>query len=183
MKTKDRKQNQNSTKNKLVLVPLALLISIASFLAGTQYERQIKDIIKNQPSTRNQTVTEFPQQATAKRVIDGDTIELTNGTIVRYVGITAPETGDPFEEQATEENKRLVEGKKIRLEYDNYKGDKFGRILAYVFRDGKNISVELARKGLARVVIYEKRKPLIYQTELLKAQDEAQKKKIGIWSK
>ena len=46
---------------------------------------------------------------------------------MRYVGITAPETGEPFEEEATEENKKLVEGKKITLEYDsdNYRSDKF----------------------------------------------------------
>lgn len=103
---------------------------------------------------------------------------------MRYVGITAPETGEPFEKEAEEENKKLVMGKKATLEYDseNYRSDKFGRILAYVIVEKKNVSVELARKGLAKVVIYEKRKPWKYQVELLKAQNEAKKYKRGIWS-
>ena len=41
---------------------------------------------------------------------------------------------------------------------------------------------ELVRKGLAKVTIYEKRKALIYQDQLLKAQDDAKSKKLGIWS-
>ncbi len=76
----------------------------------------------------------------------------------------------------------MVEGKEVKLEYDNYKGDKFGRILAYVFLDGKNISVEMARLGMAQVVVYQHKRPFIFIDELLKAQEEAKQKKLGIWS-
>ncbi len=116
--------------------------------------------------------------------------DLENGDIVRYVGITSPETGEPFEKEATEANRKLVEGEKspvdssreVTLEYDNYKGDKFGRILAYIIINGKNVSIELARLGMAQVVVYQHKKPFIYIDELLKAQEEAKKKKLGIWS-
>ena len=77
----------------------------------------------------------------------------------------------------------MVEDKTVNLEYDNYKADKFGRILANVFVDGKNVSVELARKGFAQVVIYQHKKPWVYQDQLLKAQEEAKKNKRGIWRK
>jgi endonuclease YncB( thermonuclease family) len=43
--------------------------------------------------------------------------------------------------------------------------------------------VELVRKGMAELVIYQKRKPFIYQTQLLEAQEEAKKNKLGIWGK
>lgn len=183
MKTKPKIQNKKSNKNKLVLIPLALLLSLASFAAGTKYEQQIKDVIQNQPVINNNQVLDFPKEAKIKRVVDGDTIELENGTIVRYVGINAPDNGNPFEEESTDYNKRLVEGKKVKLEYDEYKSDRFGRILAYIIIDNKNISVELVKKGFAKVVIYEKRKPIIYQQQLLDAEKEAKIRKLGIWSK
>ncbi len=177
-KSKDKK----NIKNKFILVPLALLLSLSSFLAGTKYEKQIKDAIDNQPVINQNQVIEFPKEAKVKRVIDGDTIEMDKGQIVRLVGVNAPDSGQPFEEESTEFAKKLVEGKKVKLVYDEYKSDRFGRILAYVITDNKNLSLELVRKGLAKVTIYEKRKPLIYQQQLLDAEKEAKNKKLGIWS-
>ena len=101
--------------------------------------------------------------------------------MLRYVGITAPEEGEDFADDATKLNQELVEGKEIKLEYDNYTSDKFGRILAYAFIDDKNVSIELVKKGMAELVIYQKRKPFIYQAQLLEAQEQAKKQKLGIW--
>ena len=76
-----------------------------------------------------------------------------------------------------------IEDKEIKLEYNNYKSDKFGRIFAYpILPDGTNVSIELVKKGLAELVIYQKRKPFIHQAELLKAQAEAKNRGLGIWS-
>jgi len=168
--------------NKLVLVPAALLVAMLSFLGGTQYEKQVKDILE-QPNVSTTTVRNLPTKEKVKRVIDGDTIELANGQIVRYVGVNAPNNGEPFEEEATEANAKLVSGKTVTLEYDAYTSDRFDRALAYVMVDGKNVSAELARLGLAKVTIYQDRRKLKYQDELLKVQDEAKKNKRGIWSK
>lgn len=166
--------------NKLVLVPAALLVALLSFLGGTQYEKQIKDILE-QPNISTTTVQNLPTKEKVKRVVDGDTIELANGQIVRYVGVNAPNNGEPFEEEATEANAKLVSGKTVTLEYDIYTSDRFGRVLAYPIVDGKNVVVELARKGLVRVAIYQDRRKLKYQVELLKAQEEAKRSKRGIW--
>ncbi len=183
MKVKPKTQNKKPNKNKRVLIPLALLLTISSFLAGTKYEKQIKETIENQPVISNNQVLEFPNEAKVKRVIDGDTLELEKGQIVRLVGVNAPNNEEPFEEEATDFSKKLIEGKKVKVEYDAYKSDRFSRILAYVIIDNKNLSIELVKKGLAKVVIYEKRKPLIYQQQLLDAEKEAKNKKLGIWSK
>ena len=163
-----------------MLVPAALLVALLSFLGGTQYEKQVKDILE-QPNVSTMTVRNLPTRETVKRVIDGDTIELDNGQIVRYVGVNAPNTGEPFEEEATETNTKLVQGKTVTLEYDTYTSDRFGRVLAYPIVDGKNVIVELARQGMVKVTIYEDRRKLKYQDELLNAQDEAKQKKIGVW--
>ncbi len=183
MKVKPKTQNKKPNKNKRVLIPLALLLTISSFLAGTKYEKQIKETIENQPVISNNQVLEFPNEAKVKRVIDGDTLELEKGQIVRLVGVNAPNNEEPFEEEATDFSKKLIEGKKVKVEYDAYKSDRFSRILAYVIIDNKNLSIELVKKGLAKVVLYEKRKPLIYQQQLLDAEKEAKNKKLGIWSK
>ena len=76
-----------------------------------------------------------------------------------------------------------MQGKTVTFEYDTYTSDRFGRVLAYVIVDGKNVGIELTRKGLVKVTIYEDRRKLKYQDELLKAQDEAKQKKRGIWSR
>lgn len=174
------KQRQKFNTNKLVLVPAALLVALLSFLGGTQYEKQVKDILE-QPNISTATVQNLPTKEKVKRVIDGDTIELTNGQIVRYVGVNAPNNGEPFEEEATEANAKLVQGKTVILEYDTYTSDRFGRVLAYPIVNGKNVVVELATKGMVKVTIYQDRRELKYQDELLKAQEEAKKKKRGIW--
>ena len=73
-------------------------------------------------------------------------------------------------------------GKEINFEQeDNYKVDKFGRELGYVFIDGVNLNIELVKNGLARVVLYEKRAKIKYQDELLSAEREAKANKVGVW--
>lgn len=80
--------------------------------------------------------------------------------------------------------KNLVLNKEINFEQEeNYKEDKFGRTLGYVFIDGVNLNIELVRNGLARVVLYEKRAKIKYQDELLSAEKEAKEKRLGIWRK
>ncbi len=157
----------------LVTVPREILETILPFLKNTPLESKISKLLK---------APEFPAQAKVERVIDGDTIVLSSGTVVRYVGITSPENHEAFDQDSTEFNKKLVENKTVQLEYDSYKADKFGRILAYVISNGKNVSVELAKHGLAQAVIYQKRKPFIYQDQILKAQSYAKRKKLGMWS-
>lgn len=168
--------------NKFVLIPVDLLKNLKELAKGTEYSDELQKVLDSREAIENHDVTKLPKSAVVKRVIDGDTVELFNGTVLRYVGITAPETGEVFEKESTELNRSLVEGKEIKLEYDNYTFDKFGRILAYAIIDNKNVSIELVSKGMAELVIYQKRKPFIYQTQLLEAQEQAKQKSIGIWS-
>ena len=167
--------------NKFVLVPVELLKNLKELARGTEYSDELQKVLDSREAIENHDITKLPKSAVVKRVIDGDTVELFNGTVLRYTAITAPEEGESFAEEATKLNQELVEGKEIKLEYDNYTSDKFGRILAYPIVDGKNISIELVRKGMAELVIYQKRKPFIHQVQLLEAQSEAKKQKIGIW--
>ena len=99
-----------------------------------------------------------------RRVIDGDTVKLADGRLVRYLGIDAPEVRrrvggswvvdpEPFSEAATRANRRLVEGKRVRLEYDARTHDRFGRLLAYVYVEEQMVNAALLEAGLAEVLI------------------------------
>lgn len=80
-----------------------------------------------------QNASVFPKSGIASNVVDGDTLELQNGTAVRLIGINAPGRGDMGDEVATQKLNELVTGKKVYLEYDRYQDDKYGRILAWVW--------------------------------------------------
>lgn len=116
--------------NKLITIPIKILTDILPFAKGTSHEKKIKDLLENTDKYQTQNIGYFPKKAKVERIVDGDTIVLSSGSIVRYVGITAPENNEPFEKESTEKNRKLVEGKTVNLEYDNYKADKFGRILS-----------------------------------------------------
>lgn len=125
-----------------------------------------------------------------KQVIDGDTIELQDGAIVRYIGIDTPESVDTskpvgyYAPEAANANKKLVEGKKVRLEYDEERTDRYGRTLAYVYVDynGKEIFVNafLVLNGYARAVRYP---PNTKYADLFTAnQNEAYDFNRGVWA-
>jgi micrococcal nuclease len=95
------------------------------------------------------------------RVVDGDTIAVRLGAVrekVRYIGVDTPETKDPrrpvqcFGQQASDFNARLVAGERVRLVRDVEARDRYGRLLAYVYRarDGLFVNAELARLGYAQ---------------------------------
>ena len=120
------------------------------------------------------------------RVVDGDTIVLANGERIRYIGIDTPETKHPnkpvqyFGKEASEANKRLVEGKMVRLEYDVQQTDRYGRTLAYVYlEDGTFVNAWLVENGYARVSTYPPN--VKYQQRFLELEKKAREAKLGLW--
>ena len=126
----------------------------------------------------------FPKYAVVANVIDGDTFELEGGRRLRMIGIDAPNRGDEDWEEAGEYLKDLIEGEKVRLEYDTYQDDKFGRILAYVWercetqvgceKGERMVNWVMVKKNLAKVVVYEDRRKLRYEDLLFEAEKERQ---------
>jgi len=68
-----------------------------------------------------------------KRIIDGDTFELTDGKSVRLIGIDAPEVGEACSTQATNQLSSLIGGETVYLEKDVSETDIDGRLLRYVY--------------------------------------------------
>ncbi|MFQ5827035.1 MAG: thermonuclease family protein [Dehalococcoidia bacterium] len=115
------------------------------------------------------------------RVIDGDTIVVSGDLRVRYIGINAPEMDEYFGRQAWQANRRLVEGKRVRLEKDISNTDRYGRLLRYVWVDGLLVEAELVREGYARARAYPP--DVKYQGKLEALQREAREVGRGIWAK
>jgi len=121
------------------------------------------------------------------RVIDGDTIEIEGKIKVRYIGINTPELHDPkkpiecFGQAASDENKRLVEGKEVYIQKDISETDKFKRLLRYVWVGDIFVNDYLVRQGFAQVSTFPP--DVKYQQQFLEAQTEARENKRGLWNK
>ncbi|MEE8442976.1 MAG: thermonuclease family protein [Dehalococcoidia bacterium] len=125
-----------------------------------------------------------PGTALVQRVVDGDTIVLTGGDRVRYVGIDTPEvTGVPefFGPEATEANRRLVEGQRVRLERDVSDRDRFDRLLRYVHADGLMVNAELVREGFATALDFPPDNR--YLACFLALEQEAREAGRGMWGR
>lgn len=100
-------------------------------------------------------------RALVVRVVDGDTVEAQiDGVLedVRYIGVDTPETVKPdtpvqcYGPRASAFNHRLVEGRRVRLVFGVERRDVYGRLLAYVYLEGRFVNASLVRRGLARTL-------------------------------
>jgi micrococcal nuclease len=122
------------------------------------------------------------------RVIDGDTIIVNidgKEERVRLIGVDTPETVHPnkpveyFGKEASEFTKRMVEGKKVRLEYDWQRRDKYGRLLAYIYlEDGTFLNAEIIKQGYGFAYT---RFPFKYLEEFRQYEREARENGRGLW--
>jgi micrococcal nuclease len=128
------------------------------------------------------------------RVVDGDTIVIRyNGKFekIRLLCVNTPEFVHPDKKQNVPMGKvasRYVQ-KKLLDEYDRYIELEFevdrirgnnGRLLAYVFVNGKNLNIDLVRQGLSPY--YTKYgKSQKYDAEFRAAERLARKEKLNIW--
>lgn len=122
------------------------------------------------------------------RVVDGDTIQVRIGTRVekvRYIGVNTPELHHPTRgeepggREALELNRRLVEGKRVRLELDVQERDRYGRLLAYVWVGDLMVNAEQVRRGYAQVMTVPPN--VRYQVLFLQLERGARKAGRGLW--
>ena len=155
--------------------------------------------IKNFPFTRPAVVTEKKEFYYVARVVDGDTIKLSNNERIRLIGVDTPElhysdkllrdskrsgkdikTIQSLGAKASKFTKDLCLNKKVRLEYDVEKHDRYGRLLAYVYlEDGTFINAKIVEEGFAQVMTVV---PNVKHADLfLKLQKEAREANRGLW--
>ncbi|MFJ8245157.1 thermonuclease family protein [Peribacillus asahii] len=120
-----------------------------------------------------------------QKCTDGDTAQFSKVGKTRFLYIDTPESTNKVESYGKTAAKytcdKLKKAKKIELQYDGTKKDKYGRTLAWVWVDGKLLQKELIKKGYVKK--FYDYGTYSYEKELIQLQKEAQKKKVGYWSK
>lgn len=130
--------------------------------------------------------------ARVERVIDGDTIAVRvagREEHVRYIGMDTPETVKPntpvqcYGPAAHDLNARLLAsgGASVTLRFDRELRDRYGRLLAYVYRarDGLLVNAQLVRDGAARTLTIAPN--TAHATELAQLQQGARIAGRGLW--
>ncbi|SDU27772.1 thermonuclease family protein [Halopseudomonas salegens] len=89
------------------------------------------------------------------RVIDGDTVELSDGRRVRLIGLDTPEIGyrgepsEPFALAARDRLRELVVAGELRMQVGEEAEDRYGRTLGHLFTaNGSNVEARLLAEGL-----------------------------------
>ncbi len=124
-------------------------------------------------------------EATVKRIVDGDTVELSDGQKLRYIGIDTPETKDPrrpvgcFGKEASNKNNELVGGKEVTLEKDVSETDNYGRLLRSVWVGDLFVNEYLVKNGYAYASTYPP--DVKYQNIFRQAEIYARDNSLGLW--
>ncbi|MFA6391535.1 MAG: thermonuclease family protein [Patescibacteria group bacterium] len=176
--------------------PLLFLVVIIILVASGG----IRLLDNNQPENTNINVgeeTEFIDpaiyergdefKAIIDRVVDGDTIALSDNTKVRVLGIDTPETKDPrkpvqcFGQEAADKMQQLVLGREVTFISDNTQSnrDEYDRLLRYLYLGGEDVGALLVKEGYAYAYLAY---PTIKTDEYKILENNAREKGLGLWS-
>jgi micrococcal nuclease len=111
-------------------------------------------------------------------VTDGDTISVMKAgkaVKIRLEGIDCPEQGQDFGAKAKQFTSDLVFGKDVEVK--EYNLDRYGRMVARIYVQGSDVSLDLIRAGLAWHYKQYSSDPV-----LADAEEQARKAKRGLWS-
>ncbi|KAA0976862.1 thermonuclease family protein [Pseudomonas sp. ANT_H12B] len=123
-----------------------------------------------------------------ERVVDGDTLRLTDGRSVRMIGLNTPELGkkgrsdEPFAVAARERLKALVaaSGGRVGLLPGKESKDHYGRTLAHVYSsDGANLEAQMLVEGLGFQVAVAPNVDLVDCQQA--AERSARQAGLGLW--
>jgi len=128
--------------------------------------------------------------ARVTRVVDGDTVKVQiagQRRTVRYIGMDTPEDVKPgvgvrcFSRRAARQNAALVAGRTVMLRFDSNPRDRYGRLLAYVYRrpDGLFVNAELVRRGDARARPFPDN--TAHRALFAHLADQARRRGAGLW--
>lgn len=143
----------------LIIIISLLSISVSAAYTGTGFTHNIPDNYYDSFSSQdilakyNKTYLTNEKTGVCTNVVDGDTIYLSSGEKVRLVGVNTPERGVTGYAASKNFVKKLCLNREVGINVDDRKyRDKYGRTLAVVIVDGKNLNEMLLKEGLAEVM-------------------------------
>ncbi|AOT68305.1 stalk domain-containing protein [Geosporobacter ferrireducens] len=158
--------------------------------AKVDWDNNTKTVVIKSVAEAAEKTTETKTTYKVLRVVDGDTLEIEyNGKKekVRLIGVDTPESVHPdatknneFGDVASKFTKGLLEGKEIELEFDVQERDKYGRLLAYVYIDGKMYNKTLLEEGYAKVATFPPN--VKYANDFVLIEKKARDANKGLWA-
>lgn len=135
------------------------------------------------------------EKVTVGRVVDGDTIETSDGRKIRFVGVNTPESTtrhEPYGKEASNYTKSKLSGKEIWLQKDVSNTDRYGRYLRVIWlaipTDDMNESEMRAKMFNADLVLNGYAEPSTYPPDVkyseyfVKFAREARANNKGLWA-
>ena len=171
-----------------------LLIISYSFLANARHPSaaplpttQFTSIDQSQPNCASAGLT---VDATLLKVVDGDSITLTDGRKVRVIGVNTPELAnrgrglpaEPLAHLARQQAIDFFQGSNaLTLQIGQDAEDHYGRVLAHVYRpDGRSLEAYLLALGLAAQITIAPN--LAHWQCLSDIESKARKQLRGLWA-
>ena len=177
---------KKSTKKKLISFLITLSLFIFFLVLDSTGIINIEDYLEK----GNSYTTSISQDTyEVIRVVDGDTLVIDyegNEEKVRLIGVDTPESVHPdktkntsYGKLASEYTKEKLLGKSVSLEFDVEKRDKYGRLLAYLYLNGKMYNKTLLEEGYAKVATFPPN--VKYVDEFVKIAKIARENNVGLW--
>jgi micrococcal nuclease len=207
---KRRKKINIFTIKTIILIYILSITFSSLFLTGCDngnLKNSSKPHTKNKVTEEKQTQINLQQtdiseinvseieavQGVVTRVVDGDTIELKSGQVVRFINMNTPESTNKIEKygkEASQFTKRMLNGKTVWLTKDISETDQYGRLLRFVWlKKPTNLSEKEFRANCFNAILvlrgyamsYSYKPDISYSNYFRKFDREAFEKKLGLW--
>lgn len=187
-----RYSRRKSGGKLLTALVLVILLALAAWQTAVQELDSPDNSSLDSQVTKPLSTPALPitgQSAVVKKVVDGDTIVLADDTRIRLIGVDTPETVHPnspvecFGPEASNHTKQLLpEGTAILVVLDVGATDRYGRTLAYIYRESDKlfINLDLISQGFAVPLAI---KPNVaFEQTFRDAANAAEAANIGLWA-
>jgi micrococcal nuclease len=181
-------------KSSYLAILLGILISSIIIFTGCSELQDTAVTVDKPIESSNPQETVSLEEAKITRVIDGDTVELSDGRRLRMIGINTPENTsktEPYGKEASDYTKSMLTGKTVFLEKDVSDVDRYGRLLRIIWLEKpSDISDSEIREKMFNAILilggyaepYTFPPDVKYSKDFVKYAKEARAQKTSLWS-